>query len=90
VKDWTLPSSEVISWKSRDGTEIEGVLTRPKELDLGKKQPLLCVIHGGPTGIDAPQVVHAGYCPIDIWTARGALVLRVNYRGSAGYGEKFR
>jgi Tol biopolymer transport system component len=28
VKDWTLPTSEVISWKSRDGAEIEGVLTR--------------------------------------------------------------
>lgn len=27
--------------------------------------------------------------PIDIWLARGALVLEPNYRGSAGYGEKF-
>ncbi len=90
VKDWTLPSSEVISWKSRDGTEIEGVLTRPKNFDPAKKYPLLCVIHGGPTGVDAPQMAHTGLYPIDIWTARGALVLRVNYRGSAGYGEKFR
>ena len=30
------------------------------------------------------------YYPADIWAARGALVLKVNYRGSAGYGEKFR
>jgi len=28
--------------------------------------------------------------PIPIWQARGALVLEPNYRGSAGYGEKFR
>ena len=28
--------------------------------------------------------------PIDIWLSRGALVLEPNYRGSAGYGEKFR
>ena len=28
--------------------------------------------------------------PIDIWTAKGALVLEPNYRGSAGYGEAFR
>jgi dipeptidyl aminopeptidase/acylaminoacyl peptidase len=30
------------------------------------------------------------YYPADIWAARGALILKVNYRGSAGYGEKFR
>ena len=28
--------------------------------------------------------------PTDVWVGRGALVLKVNYRGSAGYGEKFR
>ncbi|MBM3814458.1 MAG: S9 family peptidase [Acidimicrobiia bacterium] len=90
VKGWTLPVSEVISWKSRDGTVIEGVLTKPKDFDPGRKYPLLCVIHGGPTGVDTPRMVHPRYYPIDIWAGRGALALRVNYRGSAGYGEKFR
>ncbi len=91
VKDWTLPKSEVISWKSRDGVEIEGVLTRPSHFDPSKKYPLLCVIHGGPTGIDMPQKVSGTrYYPTDLWAERGAVVLRVNYRGSAGYGEKFR
>ncbi|NWF83789.1 MAG: S9 family peptidase [Bryobacteraceae bacterium] len=90
VRDWTLPVSEVISWKSKDGTLIEGVLTKPAGFDGAKQLPLLCVIHGGPTGIDVPQKVHAGSYPIDLWTARGALVLRVNYRGSMGYGQKFR
>jgi len=90
VKDWTLPVSEVIRWKSKDGVEIEGVLSKPRDFDPTKKRPLSCVIHGGPTGIDTPQLVHPRYYPIDLWTAKGALVLRVNYRGSAGYGEKFR
>ena len=90
VEGWTLPQSEVISWKSKDGAEIEGVLTRPGDFDASRKYPLLCVIHGGPTGIDVPRMVHDRYYPIDLWTARGAIVLRVNYRGSAGYGEKFR
>jgi dipeptidyl aminopeptidase/acylaminoacyl peptidase len=90
VRDWTLPLSEVISWRSKDGTVIEGVLIKPADFDAAKKYPLMCVIHGGPTGIDVPQKVHVGSYPIDVWTARGALVLRVNYRGSRGYGEKFR
>jgi dipeptidyl aminopeptidase/acylaminoacyl peptidase len=89
VRDWTLPVDEVISWKSTDGTVIEGVLTKPADFDASKKYPLLCVIHGGPTGIDTPQKVHPFY-PIDLWANRKALVLRVNYRGSMGYGEKFR
>ena len=32
----------------------------------------------------------ARYYPSDLWAARGALVLKVNYRGSAGYGQRFR
>jgi dipeptidyl aminopeptidase/acylaminoacyl peptidase len=48
------------------------------------------VIHGGPTGVDLPDPVPAYVYPIMQWTEKGALVLRVNYRGSAGYGEKFR
>ena len=90
VKDWTLASREVISWKSKDGTTIEGVLIKPADFDPTKKYPLLCVIHGGPTGIDRPTLLDTRYYPTDIWAAKGALMLKVNYRGSAGYGEKFR
>jgi dipeptidyl aminopeptidase/acylaminoacyl peptidase len=91
TKPFILGTSEVISWKSKDGTVIEGVLTKPADFDPAKKHPLLCVIHGGPTGIDRPQLLSGmRYYPTDIWAGRGALILRVNYRGSAGYGEKFR
>lgn len=90
VKDWKLATREVISWQSKDGTTIEGILIKPADFDPSKKYPLLCVIHGGPTGIDRPTLLDARYYPSDIWAAKGALVLKVNYRGSAGYGEKFR
>jgi len=90
VKDFTLATREVISWQSKDGATIEGVLIKPADFDPNKKYALLCVIHGGPTGIDRPTLLDARYYPTDIWAARGALVLKVNYRGSAGYGEKFR
>jgi len=85
-----LGKSEVISWKSHDGTAIEGVLTKPANFDPTKKRPLLCIIHGGPAGTDLPTLLARRYYPADIWAGRGALILRVNYRGSAGYGEKFR
>jgi dipeptidyl aminopeptidase/acylaminoacyl peptidase len=92
AKPFVLGSREVISWKSTDGTLIEGVLIKPSGFDPAKKYPLLCIIHGGPTGVDRPALLapDARYYPSDIWVSRGALVLKVNYRGSAGYGEKFR
>lgn len=92
TKAFTLGTREVISWKSQDGAAIEGVLIKPANFDPTKKYPLLCIIHGGPTGIDRPVLLtpDARYYPSDIWAARGALILKVNYRGSAGYGEKFR
>jgi dipeptidyl aminopeptidase/acylaminoacyl peptidase len=92
IAPFTLGTREVISWKSRDGTEIEGVLIKPANFDPAKKYALLCVIHGGPTGVDQPGLLFGDKRPYpsDIWAARGALILKVNYRGSAGYGEKFR
>lgn len=90
LKDWKVGTSEVISWKSKDGTTIEGVLSKPTNYDAAKKYPLLVVIHGGPTGVDTPTPVPGSVYPIVQWLDKGALVLRVNYRGSAGYGEAFR
>jgi len=90
IKDWNTPINEVIQWKSKDGAEIEGVLLKPKNYDAKKKYPLLVVIHGGPTGIDLPEPTPTYVYPIMQWVEKGALVLRVNYRGSAGYGGKFR
>ena len=92
AKQFTLGTREIISWKSQDGAVIEGVLIKPANFDASKKYPLLCIIHGGPTGVDRPALLapDARYYPSDIWAARGALILKVNYRGSAGYGEAFR
>ena len=91
VASWPQPSQEVITWKSVDGTPIEGVLHKPAGFQAGKRYPLLVVIHGGPTGISRPMpFASTTTYPIDIWLNKGALVLEPNYRGSAGYGEKFR
>jgi dipeptidyl aminopeptidase/acylaminoacyl peptidase len=90
LQPFKLAHREVISWTSADGTKIEGVLYTPPDFNAAKKYPLLVVIHGGPTGVDQPVVSADRYYPIERFVAKGALVLRPNYRGSAGYGEKFR
>jgi dipeptidyl aminopeptidase/acylaminoacyl peptidase len=91
VRGWTLGTAEVISWKSRDGATIEGILRKPDGYDPAKKYPLLVMIHGGPTGVSEP-ILNPGdtYYPVQIFLSKGALVLQPNYRGSAGYGAAFR
>ena len=89
-KGFNTGHREVVRWKSSDGAEVEGILFKPADFDAKKKYPLLVVIHGGPTGIDLPSVAADRYYPVERFLARGAVVLKPNYRGSAGYGEKFR
>ncbi|MEO8358883.1 MAG: S9 family peptidase [Vicinamibacteria bacterium] len=87
----TLGKSEVVSWKSADGTIIEGVLRKPEGYKPGTAAPLIVVIHGGPTGVSRPSLFAGTYVyPIELWLSKGALILEPNYRGSAGYGEAFR
>ena len=91
VKDWMLGTQEVVSWKSKDGAEIEGILHKPAGYDPAKKYPLLVMIHGGPTGVSQPTITIGNYAyPVAIFLSKGALVLEPNYRGSAGYGAAFR
>src|SRR5260370_9412085 len=88
LKGFTLAHREVTSWKSADGTTIEGVVYKPADFDPKKKYPLLVVIHGGPTGVDQPVVNADRYFPIERVVAKGALGPRPKYRASAAYGEK--
>ncbi len=91
IGSWPKHARETIRWKSQDGAEIEGVLHKPADFQAGRRYPLLVVIHGGPTGVSRPVPYgQVGYYPVDAYLAKGALVLEPNYRGSAGYGEKFR
>ena len=90
IENWSVAQSEMISWKSEDGATIEGVLHKPMDYDPKKKYPLLVIIHGGPTGISTPDPTPSYVYPMVQWLNKGALILRPNYRGSAGYGEAFR
>ncbi len=87
---WALGTREIVSWASRDGTRIEGVLYKPNGYDPSRRYPLLVAIHGGPTGISRPVLGYGSVYPVSQFLAKGAVVLMPNYRGSAGYGEKFR
>ena len=92
--DLKLPAlgrTEVIRWKSKDGKEIEGLLTYPVGYQQGQRVPLILNVHGGPTGVFQQTFIGGrGVYPLATLAARGYAILRANPRGSTGYGTEFR
>lgn len=80
-----LGATQEVSFKSKDGTEVHALLTTPPGYTAGAKVPLLLRIHGGPNS----QEQHQFSAERQFFAANGYAVLAVNYRGSAGRGQKF-
>lgn len=87
---WKLGRRELIQWTSTDGTPIEGVLIKPPDYQPGRRYPLVVILHSGPLEVDQPTFTRDLPHPAEAFAAKGALVLRPNYRGSIGYGQGFR
>ena len=86
-----LGRTEVIRWKSKDGLEIEGLLTYPVGYTKRTRVPLVLVVHGGPMGVFTQTFIGArGLYPLATFAEKGYAVLRPNPRGSSGYGKTFR
>jgi dipeptidyl aminopeptidase/acylaminoacyl peptidase len=85
VKAESFPPTHAVTFKARDGLDLVGYLTVPKHKPM-KGLPLVVLPHGGPHGVrdywgydmEAAAFANAGYA-----------VLKVNYRGSGGYGRDF-
>jgi dipeptidyl aminopeptidase/acylaminoacyl peptidase len=80
-----IPQTEEVNFKSKDGTDIHGLLTYPVGYAKGTKVPLLLRIHGGPNGQDQ----HSFSVERQVFAANGYAVLAINYRGSSGRGQKY-
>jgi dipeptidyl aminopeptidase/acylaminoacyl peptidase len=88
---FALGTSEVVSWKSQDGTPIEGVLRKPAGYAPGRSVRCSCWYTADRRARRGPTLVGGTYVyPVEPFLAKGALILDPNYRGSAGYGEAFR
>lgn len=82
----TLGAVEEITVKSSaDGRDIQAWIVTPPGFDRTKKYPLLLEIHGGPFAAYGP-----GFAPeIQLYAAKGYVVVYSNPRGSTSYGTEF-
>ncbi|MBX7208135.1 MAG: S9 family peptidase [Verrucomicrobiaceae bacterium] len=76
---------EIVHWKSFDGLEIEGVLTKPPASVAKPPFKLLVMPHGGPHH----RATGGGGFDVQFFSTRGFAVFQPNFRGSTGYGLKF-
>jgi dipeptidyl aminopeptidase/acylaminoacyl peptidase len=72
-----------MTWKSKDGLEIEGLLWLPASYKAGDKLPLILSIHGGPAGVWGTSFRGINH----VYTSLGWAVLEPNVRGSTSYGD---
>jgi len=91
VPSLPMGKTEVIRWNSKDGKEIEGLLTYPVGYKKGTRYPLIVNIHGGPAGVFTQTYTGAGSIyPLQAFAQQGYAILRPNPRGSSGYGAELR
>jgi dipeptidyl aminopeptidase/acylaminoacyl peptidase len=88
VRSLALGEQEEITWRSKDGTTVGGVLVKPVDYRKGERYPLIVAIHGGPASADVLGF-NGGYGS-QVYAGAGYAVLRPNYRGSTNYGQKHR
>ncbi|WP_428629742.1 S9 family peptidase [Sphingopyxis sp.] len=80
-----LPKSQVVTYKSFDGTLISAVVTTPFNLKRDGSNPAIVIPHGGPTS--QSQDGFSRYATA--FATRGYVVIQPNFRGSTGYGKAF-
>jgi dipeptidyl aminopeptidase/acylaminoacyl peptidase len=85
VDEKMLVEATVVRYKSFDGLDIPAILFKPKTASADKPVPAIVDVHGGPGGQN-----RRGYAAMyQHLVNHGYAVLRVNNRGSSGYGKTF-
>ena len=85
IDDADLEPEIPFNFTNSDGVLIHGYYTRAKNQQEGQTAPLIVIPHGGPHARDS-----WGFDPdTHIFSQSGYAVVKVNFRGSTGYGKEF-
>jgi dipeptidyl aminopeptidase/acylaminoacyl peptidase len=80
-----VPPSEIVHYKSFDGTVVSAILWIPFNLKRDQSNPAVVVPHGGPTW----QSFDGWNPTVAALASRGYVCIAPNVRGSTGYGMRF-
>ena len=83
-----LAKQEAITYKARDGLELEAILIHPATSKRGGN-PLVVIVHGGPEANYSNGWMTSYSRPGQVFAANDYAVVYPNYRGSTGRGIEF-
>lgn len=89
LRDVRLARQEVVTFTTRDGLSIEGLLIHPLDRRGNARVPLITVVHGGPESHFSNGWLTAYSQPVQVAAARGFASFLPNYRSSTGRGVAF-
>jgi len=90
ISEADVSEAQAISFPTEGGEKAFGYFYPPMNSNFkapaGEKPPVRVLVHGGPTAM-----TQAGFSKrLLFWTSQGYAVFDVNYRGSIGFGRKYR
>ena len=91
LKEYKLGTTEFLTLKGNDGTDLYAKITKPADFDASKKYPVLVYVYGGP---HAQLVTNSWLGGSSLWmpafaTAENYIVFTLDNRGSANRGFAF-
>ncbi len=90
INEADVSEAKAISFPTEGGQKAYGYFYPPVnsnyQAPLGERPPVRVLVHGGPTSMTQPGFSKQ----LLFWTSQGYAVFDVNYRGSVGFGRKFR
>lgn len=84
-------SAKSVSW-TNEGFKVQGWLVGPRQVDAGKKYPMIVQVHGGPAAAATPRYIaggEGGNSLVRDLVNQGYFVFMPNPRGSYGQGLAF-
>ena len=91
LADYKIGTTEFLTLKADDGTDLYGKIIKPANFDASKKYPVLVYVYGGP---HAQLVTNSWLGGSSLWmpafaTLENYIVFTLDNRGSANRGFKF-
>lgn len=88
TEEYELLPTEIVNFKTADGTSLYARLIKPANFRAGEKYPAVVMIYGGP-GAQSVHNAWAGATWDQVLAARGFVIWQVDNRGSTGRGHAF-
>ena len=85
IEETDLSQTKPFKFRNSDGVTLHGYFTEANNF-TGDKPPLIVLPHGGPIG---PRDFWGFDPAVQILSNAGYSVMKINYRGSGGYGRDF-